>query len=286
MKSGRPNTLMVEHLAFDGVVSRGEHSHGANEFFLATSGCGRHVTALKEFDFKKGTLHFFARGQRHSHFSKNSKTTALSLRFRDEALSDEPVDRQARSRLSFLKYLAYTGNNKLELEPKCLSEVKRLFAKAANEDKERYSGYKCVLKGIALELIVLICRDENLKVDRGGASGCERLADVLEYAETHFAEVVSVKKVAGIACMSRSHFHLKFKEYTGSSFIEYLTRLRISSALKKLGYTDMPIIEIAYSCGYNSLSRFYTAFRSLQGCSPVEYRKRRYESSLRRNSQK
>ncbi|MHC4872461.1 MAG: helix-turn-helix domain-containing protein [Planctomycetota bacterium] len=271
MAKGRPNTLIAQVLNHNSV-SRHNHSHGANEFQLVLSGKGTHSTLHEIYEFKKDSLHFFTRGQNHTHKSENPATKIISLRFRDEALSEEQVDEQAKFRLNFLKRLALTGQNSLDIEKTTLKNIKKFFLRAAEEDKAKKSGYKCILKGIALELIVSICRDKNLRY-RSAHSIDDSISNLLIYIENNFARDITVEKAAQIAHLSRSHFHLRFKKLTGSSFINYLSKIRINHAVKRLTYEDTPVNIIAFESGFGSVSRFYEVFQKYQRTSPHELRK-------------
>lgn len=60
------------------------------------------------------------------------------------------------------------------------------------------------------------------------------------------------------------------REETG--FRELLYELRLSSALSQLLQTSTPIYQIAYDCGYQSVSRFSSNFRKRFGLPPTKFR--------------
>lgn len=55
---------------------------------------------------------------------------------------------------------------------------------------------------------------------------------------------------------------------------EYIIEERISHAQRKLVATDTSITEIAFECGFNTISRFNAAFLKINSCTPREFRKR------------
>jgi AraC-like DNA-binding protein len=65
-----------------------------------------------------------------------------------------------------------------------------------------------------------------------------------------------------------------FQNAFGTTLIEYLTHHRISHAQRLLATTDEKIVEVAFSSGFSSISRFNEAFRRECGCSPREYRRK------------
>ena len=64
-----------------------------------------------------------------------------------------------------------------------------------------------------------------------------------------------------------------FKKAFGVSLHQHVTNERINHAQRMLLTTDCSIADIAWSCGFNTISRFNYAFLKLNGCTPREYRK-------------
>ena len=60
------------------------------------------------------------------------------------------------------------------------------------------------------------------------------------------------------------------RESTG--FRELLHELRLSTALMQLLQTSAPVYQVAYQCGYQSVSRFTSNFRKRFGLPPTELR--------------
>ena len=65
-----------------------------------------------------------------------------------------------------------------------------------------------------------------------------------------------------------------FKKSFGMTLNQYLIQQRILHVRRQLSVCNDSITEIAYEAGFNSLSRFNTAFKEKCNCSPGEYRKR------------
>jgi AraC-like DNA-binding protein len=64
----------------------------------------------------------------------------------------------------------------------------------------------------------------------------------------------------------------RFKADMGLNIFEYLRVFRMLKASIYLNTTGMKIIAVAYECGYDSLSSFFTDFRKVFGLSPAEFR--------------
>ena len=96
---------------------------------------------------------------------------------------------------------------------------------------------------------------------------------VQKYIQEHFAEELSLKTLAEVACVSPHYFSAYFKAETGQNYKAYLIRVRMEKALQMVLNTDMKAYEIAQAVGYNNVRRFVDAFRAAYQMSPTDYRK-------------
>lgn len=72
--------------------------------------------------------------------------------------------------------------------------------------------------------------------------------------------------------ISTSYFSAIFKSKTGTTFVEYLTRLRMEKAKQVLSMTDRRTYEIAEDVGFSDPHYFSVAFKRVVGMTPKEYR--------------
>ena len=85
-------------------------------------------------------------------------------------------------------------------------------------------------------------------------------------------------KLAGLAAsagLSPSQFVRAFREATGLPPHRYLRGLRIDKARELLEHTDLPVIDIALTCGFGQPGYFATTFREATGFSPRGWRRAR-----------
>ena len=64
-----------------------------------------------------------------------------------------------------------------------------------------------------------------------------------------------------------------FQQTFGTTLIKYVAQHRLSHAQRLLVTTKDSIVNIAFSSGFGSLSRYNEAFRQSFGCTPREYRR-------------
>lgn len=73
--------------------------------------------------------------------------------------------------------------------------------------------------------------------------------------------------------LSRERLSRLFHETLGITYSEYLIQVRLASARQMLKESDLPITEVAYESGFQSLSQFNRNFAKLEGLSPREFRR-------------
>jgi AraC-like DNA-binding protein len=91
------------------------------------------------------------------------------------------------------------------------------------------------------------------------------------YINKFYQEEISLADIAQNVGMNASALCRYFKKNTGTTLFEYLSKLRISYAVKLLSNRNIAINQIAYDCGYNNLSHFNRQFKSITGKTPSEY---------------
>jgi AraC-like DNA-binding protein len=108
------------------------------------------------------------------------------------------------------------------------------------------------------------------KVQAGGLNKVEQMVCYIAQSYVDPITVTDIGKVVGLHPNSAMRL---FKRVFGTTLIDHLTHHRIFHAKRLLATTDQKIVDIAYSSGFSSISRFNEAFRRACGCTPRDYRK-------------
>lgn len=95
-----------------------------------------------------------------------------------------------------------------------------------------------------------------------------------ELLAMHSSENISMDEAATHVGYSKFHFARLFKEYTGMTFNDYQTTLKLKEVERQLADTDLQISDIAMSCGFNNLTSLSRCFKKQYGCSPSQFRNR------------
>lgn len=93
-----------------------------------------------------------------------------------------------------------------------------------------------------------------------------------QYVSAHLADRIDLADVSLHVGMSQYHFCKVFKQATGLTFKQYLTRRRVEWAKCRLRKPDARVTEVAYDVGFGSLSQFNRSFQQVLGASPTEWR--------------
>jgi AraC-like DNA-binding protein len=95
-----------------------------------------------------------------------------------------------------------------------------------------------------------------------------------EYIHAYYHNNLSITQIASAAFLSPFHFSRLFRQCTGHSPYEYLTRLRIEHA-KSMLTQGRSVIETAFNTGFNSIENFSFAFSRRVGCPPSSFKNSR-----------
>lgn len=94
----------------------------------------------------------------------------------------------------------------------------------------------------------------------------------MEFIRVNYPKDLSLEDVAAHVNVSGSYFSTYFKQETGESFIEYLTRLRMEKAKMLMMNAELRLYEICQLVGYQDVKYFSRLFKRNVGVSPAEYR--------------
>ncbi len=101
----------------------------------------------------------------------------------------------------------------------------------------------------------------------------EWMVQVLRYLNDYYEQPLSLDELAQQVGVSKYHLSRTFHARIGCSIPSYLTTLRLDQALGMLRGSDLSVTDIAYACGFESMTTFFRAFRQRGVGSPKNYRK-------------
>lgn len=100
----------------------------------------------------------------------------------------------------------------------------------------------------------------------------EQIDDVKAYIRRHTDKSLNREVLADVAGFSVPHFHRIFTAHVGENIAEYVRRVRMERAGRKLRMGAVDITEVAHAAGYATHAAFSKAFKRHFGLSPSEFR--------------
>lgn len=102
---------------------------------------------------------------------------------------------------------------------------------------------------------------------------------LLHIRENYHQRSISLESVAKEVCLSHFYFSHLFKRELKMTFIDYLTKVRLETAVKLLKNLRLNVNQIAYAVGYQDSNYFSKVFKKSYGFAPLEYRQRVFKKS-------
>ena len=100
-----------------------------------------------------------------------------------------------------------------------------------------------------------------------------RLSRSRDFLAAGFDQPLRLADAAREACLSPYHYQRVFARVFGETPHEFLTRLRIDHAKRLLAHEALPVTEVCFAVGYESLGSFSSRFRTMVGRSPSEFQR-------------
>lgn len=96
----------------------------------------------------------------------------------------------------------------------------------------------------------------------------------LEMIQERYTEDLTLTSIAATLFVSPNYLSSLFKTEIGSTFTHHLTKARMNRAKQLLRETNMKIYQICELVGYSDQAHFSRMFKTLEGTSPYDYRKK------------
>jgi transcriptional regulator GlxA family with amidase domain len=106
------------------------------------------------------------------------------------------------------------------------------------------------------------------------AHGDAAVADAQAWLERNFSVASPVDEMVSRSGVPERTFKRRFTQATGMPPLDYVQRLRVELAKRRLEQSDTAIEEVAWAVGYEDPASFRKLFRRVTGVAPGIYRRR------------
>lgn len=134
---------------------------------------------------------------------------------------------------------------------------------------------KMPLRDAAGNIIGIAGFSRQLDQVRSRSSGEARFARVIEHMHQQPDTTLSSAAMAKMCGLSQSQFDRSFRRVFGTSARQYLLRVRVEAACRRLAETEETVAAVAAELGFFDHAHFTRSFRRAMGLTPAQYRQQR-----------
>ena len=164
------------------------------------------------------------------------------------------------------------------LFPVCIKEehtklqIMELLKQIIEINEEKTTTYQLRTRILLLEIVEILIKSNTFcKPSFSPASSLQR--EMISYIQKHYTEKITLQMLAEEFHLSEKYISVYFKKHFSISFMQYVGHLRMTKARHLLLSTDLPITEVALSCGFFSVNLFIRNFKQVYQVTPLQYRK-------------
>jgi AraC family transcriptional regulator len=139
---------------------------------------------------------------------------------------------------------------------------------ALDELRSQRIGWRAMLEYAVPELALHLLRLECALPSPAAPAPFERALDLIR---SSYPEPLTLDDLADAAGMERFAFAHAFRRTVGRAPYAQLRAQRLAAAAAKLRAGSERVIDVAFGCGFGSLSSFNRSFRAAYGVTPSQY---------------
>lgn len=132
---------------------------------------------------------------------------------------------------------------------------------------------KLPLRGRQGQVVGLVGISKDLQAPNERGADYAPLAAVIQHIRTHFGEPLRLADLARLGGLSPYQFDQRIRRIFQITTGQFILKVRMDTALRRLRETGDPIAMIALDCGYSDQSAFTRQFRQTVGLTPSEFRR-------------
>ncbi len=132
---------------------------------------------------------------------------------------------------------------------------------------------KLPLRGRQGQVVGLVGISRDLQVPNEREADFAQVAQAVRHIQTHMDQPLTVSDLAAVAGLSPYQLDQRIRRIFHLTVGQFLHKVRMDVAVRRLRETNTPVAMIALDCGYSDQSAFTRQFRQTVGLSPTEFRR-------------
>ncbi|MDR0539235.1 MAG: AraC family transcriptional regulator [Spirochaetaceae bacterium] len=146
-----------------------------------------------------------------------------------------------------------------------------LLRGVAQECSAKQPGWQMAVRSKIYELMLNILRESPRAGHKRPSSKAKQIRAFV--CKNFDDPELTLEESAAAFKLNKFYFIRFFKKHTGYPFHAYLTKTRVDFAKRYLIESTMPITDVAFRAGFNSLQTFNRVFKTLTGSTPRDFRR-------------
>ncbi len=242
------------------------HDQICHEISYVVSGKGIMYTNDKAFPLERGEVHVISQGESHGIVADKEH----GLHYIYLGFMTEPKGEMA----DIAEFYANSPSIVVRDESRLNFMLEQLINEIYNADKYHKTALEIGIKQILIYVYRLFNHIEVRKyfpTEEAKNKG-HTFYELLRFIDSNICEPITLKQIAASLSYSESYLSHLFKEKTGTSIWEYISRKRIERSLLLLSSGKYSVTEVSEILKYESPKSFTKAFKKHMNCTPTEYR--------------
>jgi PAS domain S-box-containing protein len=132
---------------------------------------------------------------------------------------------------------------------------------------------KLALRGGDGGVVGLVGISKDLQSPNEAGEDYSHVAEAVRHIQAHYDQPLKVANLAGLAGLSLYQFEQRFRRIFQLTAGQFIQKVRMDAAVRRLRQTADPIAKVALDCGYSDQSAFSRQFKQTVGLSPAQYRR-------------
>lgn len=235
------------------------HWHTFFELEIILSGQGYQIFNGNKHPLKKGTVSLLKPTDFHAIYPETS-LELYNIPFHEDVLPT-----------SLSTFLLQSGDEFIFQLPNDIFDKVQLCTSLLKDEYDNHLPMKDeFIKNLMESIMILLLRYQGTTsaLKQTNTTGMKK---ALLYLHSHFRENPSLATTAELSGYCPNYFSQQFHLYTGQTYIQYLTNLKLNYAKHLLDSCDISTTEVCFECGFTSLSNFLRSFKRHYGISPQIY---------------
>ena len=255
------------------------HFHPEYQLFLVLKGRGTRFVGDTMKPFKEGDLVLIGPNLPHvwrndnSYFNnKDENSTSGIVIYFQEAFLGNAI--KSKDEMETVRYLFEKTNRGLEIIGDTKTHISSMM-----QDLLKLNGFKSLIH--LLEIFNVLATSTETQaitnsayVPTANKALTDRMNNVYEFVMKNFDKDVGLDEISELVNMTPTSFSRYFRTQVNKPFSTFLKEIRITHACKLLQEESLGINQIAYQCGFNTISNFNKQFKEVTGQNPSFYKKR------------